>query len=85
MGLRKKGERKMANRIIKFEVKKNGQTKIRVDGNVKDLYAAALVLIKSLHHNILLNIDESEAERFLQKIGEAMVDPDCPLYKEVRE
>ena len=71
--------------LIVFKIKKNGKAKICVDGEVKDLYAAALVLIKSLHHNILLNIDESEAERFLQKIGEAMVDPDCPLYKEVRE
>ena len=71
--------------MIDFKIKKNGNAKICVNGDVKELYAAVLVLIKSLHHNILLNIDESEAERFLQKIGEAMVDPDCPLYKEVRE
>jgi hypothetical protein len=71
--------------IIDFKVKKNGKAKICIDGDVKELYAAVLVLIKSLHHNILLNIDEAEAEHFLQQIGKAMVDPDYPLYKEVRE
>lgn len=75
----------MPNRIIKFEVKKNGQSKICIDGDVKELYACVLVLIKSLHHNILLNFGDDEAEYFMRHIGAAMVDPDCPLYKEVRE
>lgn len=75
----------MANRIIKFEVKKNGQAKICVDGTTAELCTAVLVLIRSLHHNILLNLGEADAEKLLQQIGKAIVDPDHPMYKKVRE
>ena len=74
----------MANRIIAFELMKNGQCKISVDGSSDELIAGVLTMTKSVYQSILLN-DEAMAEWFLQQMGKAMVCPDHPLYKEVRE
>ena len=75
----------MNNRILSFEVKKNGQARISVDGNIPDLLAGTLTMVKSIYQTILLNDGEAEAEWFLEQMGKALVCPDHPLYKEVRE
>ena len=74
----------MADYIIDFQVKKNGQGRINVDGNPEELLTGILTMTKSLYQQIRL-IDEEDAEWFLEQIGKAMVCPDHPLYKEVRE
>ena len=70
--------------IISFELKRDGQAKICIDGDVQELLAGVLTMTKSIYQNILLN-DETGAEWFLQQIAKAMVCPDHPLYEEVRE
>ena len=75
----------MNNRILAFEVKKNGQARISVDGNIPDLLAGTLTMVKSIYQTILLNDDEAAAEWFLEEMGKALVCPDNPFYKEVRE
>ena len=74
----------MVDYIIDFKLKKNGQARIYVDGHPEDLLAGVLTMTKSLYQNLLLN-DEKDAEWFLEQMGRAMVCPDHPLYKEVRE
>lgn len=74
----------MADYIIDFKVKKNGQARINVDGTPEEVLAGVLTMTKSLYQQIQLN-DEEDAEWFLEQIGKAMVCPDHPLYKEVRE
>lgn len=71
--------------IINFELKETGEAKVEIDGNIPDLLAGVLTLIKSIYHQILLNDDEAGAEWFLQEMGKALVCPDHPLYTEVRE
>lgn len=74
----------MSDLLIEFEMKKNGKGRISVDGNVPELLAGVLVMIKDIYQSILLNGDEKDAEWFLQQIGNAMVCPDHNLYEEVR-
>ena len=74
----------MGNLLLKFELKKNGKARIHVDGTTTKLLAGVLTLIKSLYQQVLCN-DKADAEWFLVQIAAAMVDPESPLYKEVRE
>ena len=74
----------MGDSILNFELKKNGQAKICVDGDIQSLLAGVLTMTKSVYQSILLN-DAAGAEWFLQQMGKALVCPDHPLYKEVRE
>ena len=75
---------RMDDSILTFELKKNGQAKICVDGDIQELLAGVLTVTKSVYHSIHIN-DAAGAEWFLQQMGKAMVCPDHPLYKEVRE
>ena len=75
----------MDDLIIGFELKRNGQAKIAIDGDVRELLAGVLTMTKSIYQQIQLNSGEDSAEWFLQQIGRAMVITDHPLYKEVRE
>ena len=70
--------------LILFDLKKNGRCRISIDGSVPDLLAGVLSLAKSIYHQILINGDEAGAEWFLKELGEAMINPDSPLYEEVR-
>ena len=71
--------------IIAFELKKDGQAKISVDGNIQELLAGVLTMTKSVYQSILHNSGEAVAAWFLRQMGKAMVCPEFPLYKEVRE
>lgn len=75
----------MDDPIIEFELKRNGEARICLDGDVQELLAGVLTMTKSVYQQIQLNSGESTAEWFLQQMGKAMVCPDHPLYKEVRE
>lgn len=74
----------MDNMIIQFELKKNGQARMRVDGDCAELLAGVLTLIKSIYLQTLLNCGETEAAFFLEQIGKAMNCPGHPFYEEVR-
>ena len=74
----------MNNIIIQFTLKKNGQARMRVDGDCAELLAGVLTLIKSIYIQTLLNCGETEAAFFLEQIGKAMNCPGDPLYEEVR-
>lgn len=71
--------------IIHFELLRNGQARICLDGDVQEILAGTLTLIKCAHHQILLSGDEPGAAFFLEQIGMAMNLPGHPLYEEVRE
>lgn len=71
--------------IIQFELLKNVQASICLDGDVPELLAGALTLIKCIHTQILLTGDKSGAAFFLEQINMAMNLPGHPLYEEVRE
>lgn len=75
----------MAKYMIDFKLKKNGEAEINLDGDTYDLTAGVLVMVKGIHQTILLNHGENDAKRFLEYMGEALTDPEHPLYKEVRE
>lgn len=74
----------MGDLLLKFELKKNGKARLHVDGDPPELLAGVLTMIKSLYQQILV-IDKADAEWFLVNIAAAIVDPECPLYEEVRE
>lgn len=75
----------MDDLIIAFELKRDGQARISIDGDVQELLAGVLTMTKSIYQQILLNSGEDTADWFLVAIAKAMVCPDDPLYKEVRE
>lgn len=75
----------MDDYIIQFELLKNGQAQICLDGDVAELLAGTLTLIKCAHHQILLSGDERGAAFFLEQLGLAMNLVGHPLYEEVRE
>ena len=75
----------MADYIIKLNLKKNGKGSLAIDGNVPDLLAGVLTMVKSIHEDILLNSGETAANWFLEHLGEALTNPGSPLYEEVRE
>ena len=75
----------MDDYIIQFELLKNGQARICLDGDVAELLAGTLTLIKCAHHQILLTGDEHGAAFFLEQLGLAMTIVGHPLYEEVRE
>ena len=73
------------NPLILFELKKNGRGRICIDGSVPDLLAGTLTMVKDIYQQILLNDCEANAEWFLRQLGEAMLNPENPLYEEVRQ
>lgn len=75
----------MAKDLIEFSLKCNGDAKVNFYGDATELLAGTLVMIHCVYNHIFLNGSKADAEWFLEQIGRAMVCPDHPLYKEVRE
>ena len=75
----------MVDYIIDFKLKKDGQGELAIDGNVPDLLACVLTMVKSIRDDILLNSGETAANWFLEHLGEALTNPGSPLFEEVRE
>ena len=75
----------MAKNLIEFRLKKNGKAALNLNGDIYDLTAGVLVMVKGIHQTILLNHSEADAKSFMEQLGMALTNPEHPLYKEVRE
>lgn len=71
--------------LIKFELSKTGEATIDFDGNIPDLTAGILTMIKTIYHTVLLNGGEIDAKWLVSQIVEAMTNPENPMYKEFYE
>lgn len=76
----------MAKNLIEFRLNRNGDADaLNFNGEVAELLAGTLTMIRFMYHHIYLNGSKADAEWFHENMGRAMVCPDHPLYKEVWE
>lgn len=75
----------MAKYTIEFKLEKDGRAEVNLDGNNHDLLIGTLMMVIGIRQSMQSTYGEDEAKWFLEQLGKALIDPEHPLYEEVRK